>query len=108
MDMNKFKFAVTMLLTPLADPMVMMLIEYTTSEEERANYIDSAEMARQKSGEANKLKLEIQFWAIALLFLIAILSKAYREEFCNNFSADPITDRLEEIRQRYQVNKLTD
>lgn len=35
-----------MLLTPLADPLVMMILQYMASDEERANYIDSDEMMR--------------------------------------------------------------
>lgn len=45
-DLVKFKFVVAMLLTPLADPLVMMILQYMASDEERANYIDSDEMMR--------------------------------------------------------------
>ena len=45
-DMVKLKFVIGMLLTPLADPLVVMIFQYTASEEERANYIDAEEMTR--------------------------------------------------------------
>lgn len=44
--MLKFKFAVAMLLTPLADPLVMMVLTYMASDEERSSYIDDNDMAR--------------------------------------------------------------
>ena len=56
-DMLKFKFAVAMLLTPLADPLVMMVLTYMASDEERTSYIDDNDMERQKAGEARAIKV---------------------------------------------------
>ena len=106
--MLKFKFAVAMLLTPLADPLVMMVLTYMASDEERSSYIDDNDMARQKSGEARAIKVQVQFWSVVVLLVLSLATKAYREEVCNGFKDDPINDRLEEITQRFQMQKLAE
>ena len=38
--------------------------------------------------------------------VLSLVAKAYREDFCNNFKDDPVNNKLELIRQRYQLNEL--
>jgi len=36
---------------------------------------------------------------------VSFAAKAFREEICNNFEVDPISERLDKIKQRYQENQ---
>jgi len=45
-DLLKFKFAAALLLTPMADPLVIMVLQWTASEEERVQYIDTNDMVK--------------------------------------------------------------
>ncbi len=46
--MTKAKVVLALLLTPLVDPLVFFILQNTASEEERSNYIDETDMAKQK------------------------------------------------------------
>jgi len=43
---------------------------------------------------------------MAILIFISLAQKAFREDACNNFVKDPINDKLEMIRQKFQVSQL--
>lgn len=45
-DMIKFKFAAALLLTPLVDPLVIMMLEFAANEEDLSNYIDRSDMLK--------------------------------------------------------------
>jgi len=59
-----------------------------------------------KANQASSIKIEIQFWVIIIISVMSFFLKSYREDVCNNFEDDPINDKLEEIKQRYQLTKL--
>ena len=40
-----------------------------------------------------------------MLLVVSFAAKAFREEICNNFQDDPISERLDKIKQRYQANQ---
>ena len=54
------------------------------------------------------MKVQVQFWAVVILVLLSLGTKAYREEVCNGFKDDPINEKLEEITQRFQMSKLAE
>jgi len=42
---------------------------------------------------------------MSLLILISLAQKAFREDGCNNFVRDPVNEKLEMIRQKFQVSQ---
>ena len=104
--MTKVKVVLSLLLTPLVDPLVFFILQNSASEEERADYIDDTDMAKQKSIQASQVKISVQFYVMAILIFISLAQKAFREDACNNFVKDPVNDKLEMIRQKFQLSQL--
>ena len=104
-DLVKVKFAVSLLLTPLVDPLVMLVLSFYETAmagegEEAVNTLfdDNEEMALAKAKSAQATKVSIQFWVVVVLMLLSFATKVFREDYCNSFRDDPVNNKLEEIK----------
>lgn len=99
-DIAKIKFVLSLLLTPLVDPLVLFVLSTsgTSDDEETGGDVSVT------SSAAYSVKVSIQFWVVVTLLVLSFGAKVLREDFCNNFKEDPINKKLEQIKMTYQNN----
>ena len=75
------KLAITLLLTPAIEPLVIIVAGgFDTDAEKLAN-----------------LRQKLQFYIVIGLLIMSVLIKSYREDFSNNFLADPFESKFTEF-----------
>ena len=98
-DMVKLKFVLSLLLTPLVNPLVIFTISTLSpnllTEDDYALDQDDLDLLRHR--QTLEYKKIIQFWVVVILLILSFGTKAYREEVCNDFKEDPINKKLQEI-----------